>query len=695
MSVIDDVKQYSDEILEAMTERDKSGRGYICPVCGSGSGKNGTGLLPVKGKPGYYHCFAAGCDFEHGDILELIAKTYRLTETAQQIEKAGELIHRDFSNKNQWYNEKKTYTDSGKDVKNMVQNDDKNADDKNTGLNQDNLKEQQEIRAFMEAAAAALPESTAALQYLEGRGISQSTAEHYKIGYVSHYGDGMNTAAVIIPTGPLSYTARSIETDDSSRKVRKKKAGDKAGIFGIGIMRNPPPVAFIVEGEFDKLAVNEAGFPAIATGGGTSKRELVEALQRNGTPPTTFYILPDHDTHPDGTPDPEKGMKAGAELLAMMKEAGLKALLLDVYMESAWPQNYKDCSEFLTHKKDWFVKTLNRLKSDVEEVELERVSGYMQDFVQQIAGNTPPIPTGYKKLDSILEGGLHPGLIVVGAISSLGKTTFCLNIADMLATAGQNVLFYSLEMSKFELISKIVSRRTALKCLQDGLAMNNAKTNLGVSDFKRYKADEAAGIKGYSPEEKQLIFDCMEDFSFKAAQHLFIKEGMQNIGTDKIRQDIQKHLFYTGAAPVVVVDYTQILKSPDPHLTDKQKTDENVVELKRISRDFETPVICVSSFNRDNYREPVSMAAFKESGAIEYTSDVLIGLQYMGMDYEEGDTDKKRTEKIRGIFQENEQAARQGKAIPIQCKILKNRSGGKSDSIFNYFPMFNLYLENN
>ena len=148
---IKDIKRYSDEILEAMTEKDKSGRGYVCPVCGSGSGKNGTGLIPVKGKPGYYHCFAAGCAFENGDILELIGKTYNLPDVTQQIEKAGELIHRDFSYKNQWYNEKKTYTDSGKDVKNMVQNNDKNSDDKNTGFNQDNLKEQQEIRAFMDA----------------------------------------------------------------------------------------------------------------------------------------------------------------------------------------------------------------------------------------------------------------------------------------------------------------------------------------------------------------------------------------------------------------------------------------------------------------------------------------------------------------------------------------------------------------
>ena len=128
-------------------------------------------------------------------------------------------------------------------------------------------------------------------------------------------------------------------------------------------------------------------------------------------------------------------------------------------------------------------------------------------------------------------------------------------------------------------------------------------------------------------------------------------------------------------------------------MTDKQKTDENVTELKRISRDFNIPIIAISSFNRDNYTAPVNLSSYKESGAIEYTSDVLIGLQYEGLDYMDKETDKARTERIRAIFKENEQNARQGKAIPIQCKVLKNRSGGKTDCIFDYFPMFNLYLE--
>ena len=259
---IKDIKRYSDEILEAMTEKDKSGRGYVCPVCGSGSGKNGTGLIPVKGKPGYYHCFAAGCAFENGDILELIGKTYNLPDVTQQIEKAGQLLHMDFSNKKQWFNEQDGNRRSGERNKNSMENNDNKAADKNTLVSQDILKEQTAIKDFMEAAAAALPESTAALQYLEARGISKDTATRYRLGYVANYGDGMNTAGIVIPTGKDSYAVRSLTTNEQGRKSRKKKAGKKSGVYGIEVMKNPPPLVFIVEGEFDKLSINEVGFPS-------------------------------------------------------------------------------------------------------------------------------------------------------------------------------------------------------------------------------------------------------------------------------------------------------------------------------------------------------------------------------------------------------------------------------------------------
>lgn len=81
-----------------------------------------------------------------------------------------------------------------------------------------------------------------------------------------------------------------------------------------------------------------------------------------------------------------------------------------------------------------------------------------------------------------------------------------------------------------------------------------------------------------------------------------------------------------------------------------------MLELKRISRDYKIPVIAISSFNRDNYSAPVNTAAFKESGAVEYSADVLIGLQYHGME---------RQEKGNGKAENDNDPERLGPSCPV------------------------------
>lgn len=56
----------------------------------------------------------------------------------------------------------------------------------------------------------------------------------------------------------------------------------------------------------------------------------------------------------------------------------------------------------------------------------------------------------------------------MGAISSLGKTTLILQIADQIAQNGKDVLIFSLEMAKAELMAKSISRHTLQQVLNDG-----------------------------------------------------------------------------------------------------------------------------------------------------------------------------------------------------------------------------------
>ena len=151
--------------------------------------------------------------------------------------------------------------------------------------------------------------------------------------------------------------------------------------------------------------------------------------------------------------------------------------------------------------------------------------------------------------------------------------------------------------------------------------------------------------------------------------------------------------FNEGIPPVVVIDYAQILAPADIRATDKQNTDKNVLELKRISRDYQIPVLAISSFNRENYTEPVNMASFKESGAIEYSSDCLIGLQYAGWDYQNGEKESEHKKRVREKLDTISAVSKQGMPIDIELKVLKNRNGAKGKFNFRFYPMFNLFEE--
>ncbi|WP_210123644.1 DnaB-like helicase C-terminal domain-containing protein [Staphylococcus sp. GDX8P106P-2] len=287
------------------------------------------------------------------------------------------------------------------------------------------------------------------------------------------------------------------------------------------------------------------------------------------------------------------------------------------------------------------------------------------------SANTPPTPTGFPKLDHILNGGLREGLYVIGAISSLGKTTLVHHISDNIAINEQDVLFISLEMARTELMSKSISRETYFEAMNIDGNSKNAKVSVDITDGTRHK--------NFSDKEKDVVKNAIKNYS-KYAGNMYIVEAFGQIGHEDIKKLIEVHETQTGKTPIVVIDYLQILKPSDPRQTDKANTDVAVNSLKRISRDHKTPIIAISSLNRESYNKPMSLSSFKESGAIEYSSDVLIGLDFTQMleDASEMDFEKEKDNTPRRIT----------------LTILKNRNGRTGKRInFLYDPRFNLFEE--
>ncbi len=340
--------------------------------------------------------------------------------------------------------------------------------------------------------------------------------------------------------------------------------------------------------------------------------------------------------------------------------------------------------EEISEKTEALDARLKGSKPTAEEKAKQTVQ-LMRNRIEEAIAPTI-VSTGFRHLDEQIDGGLRAGLYVIGAISSLGKTSFCVQVADQIAKAGKPVLFVSLEMAREELVAKIVSRLTYEISHANGNRNRDAKTTIKVLNTHEHKH--------YTETEQATIKKALDELEARGDK-LVIMEGMGDVTVKRIKAKAKQVEKLYRAAPVVIVDYMQILAPEASYkgLTDKQATDKNVLELKRLSRDLDTPVIAISSFNRDNYNEPVSLASFKESGAIEYTADVLLGLQLAGMDYDKSEKPTERAGRINRLRESADLNGKRGKAQDLELKILKNRNGSRGSLRLEFVPMFNSFKD--
>lgn len=505
------------------------------------------------------------------------------------------------------------------------------------------------------------------------RGLSLETLERHYIGFDPCFktrdqnGNFVTWRALIIPTSKGSFAARNTDANVGHGDRYRKRGATQ--IFAYKTLQTASKPIFVVEGEIDSLSIEEAGGAAIGLGSYDNVPLLLKLLEAK-KPSQPLIIAFDAEAELDKQQRVDEAEKKLSD--------GLERLSIPYYRLRPFV-GYHDANEALTMDREAFTEAIagaENIEKQAEEEErtaylASNTAAYLQQFINGIAEsvNTEAIPTGFETLDAVLDGGLYEGLYTIGAISSLGKTSLVLQVADMVAASGHDVLIFSLEMARAELMSKSISRHTLQIAMRDGIDTRNAKTARGITDGKRHI--------NYSRAENELIRAAITAYG-AYAERLYILEGVGDIGTEQIRETVEKHIRFTGRRPLVIVDYMQIVAPYNERATDKQNTDKCVLELKRISRDFKLPIIAISSFNRTNYREAVSMEAFKESGAVEYSSDTLIGLQFKGAGKKDFDpTEEKRKD------------PRQ-----IELVILKNRQGKVGDKIlFEYYPMFNYFID--
>lgn len=584
-------------------------------------------------------CFGCGRKF---DIFDLIGWDYSLPSFPEKIKKAAELFHIELAE------------ERPEPPKKAAQK-----------------REAVDYTAYYAQCHARIKGSEAE-NYLHKRGIGQEVADRFKIGYDPAWRHPAAKKAkpeprLIIPTGKASYTARAIdEKADKGDRYRKVGASQ---FFGIDALDQNEPF-FVVEGELDALSLWEIGIPAVGVGSKANINRFIDHIKGH-LPKAAMILALDND---------QEGQKAQQEAGETLQGMGI--FFFPAKVEVLYGGK-KDANDALKADRDAFQQRAEAVQAEADNKRYEKeaevkadyigknaVSSYIDDFMIRIAedaSRNAPIDTGFSKLNTELDGGIFPGLYFIGAVSSLGKTTLTLQIMDNIAQQGKDVLFFTLEMSRDDLMGKTISRLTYE--LNGGKNGRLPKTSRGITTGQRYEK--------YSQEEKELIQAAIDKYA-GYADHVFIFEGVGDMTTERIRQIVTQHKDVQGVYPVVIIDYLQIITPADPRATDKANTDKAVLDLKRLSRDFNIPVIAISAFNRGNYDKKANMAAFKESGAIEYASDVLIGLQFPDMDAKDFDPNEAKGKDIR----------------EVEAVILKNRHGKCGTGVsFDYYAMFNYFKE--
>ena len=212
------------------------------------------------------------------------------------------------------------------------------------------------------------------------------------------------------------------------------------------------------------------------------------------------------------------------------------------------------------------------------------------------------VPTGFKDLDRLTSGLQPSDLIVVAGRPSMGKTAFCMNIAQYVAMMGENpvpVGIFSMEMSKEQLVTRLLSSESEIE-----------HSKLRTGTLSRDEWPKLAEAAGKLSEARMFIDDspALSVLELRARARRLKKE--YDIG-------------------LLVIDYLQLMRGRTTGERREQEISEISRFLKALAKEINIPVIAISQLNRapeqrekDNKRP--RLADLRESGAIEQDADVIL-----------------------------------------------------------------------
>lgn len=678
----------------------KMGRLYVCPSCGSGTGPSKSPAFSIKGD--MFKCFSCGIG---GDVFDLAGVLESTDDKARQLASVAAWAGMSLEGEARAKHEKNVMNGERAARNELRANFERTPNERRMNAVPDYSEGIKAERVKLEGWRQNI-EHPEAVAYLAQRGLTLEQAKEWGMGY------DVSRHRLIIPYRCNDYyhidrDVTGTRVDDKYHKPLSEDKPDKYGKMRLGVGSEPPientaalreKVFFLVEGPMDAVSIWALGYPSVFCGGNDGKNTADAIISSNyeGTVIIAFDNDPADVFEQDGKSKKEKTDAKAQRLLERLHSAGISARLSSILEEIGC----NDAGEAYVKCRAALSEALRAEEqaalAEAEEREEQRYNEALRsmrvldpaDVLQRIyllTDAVEPIPTGFPSFDQIMGGGLMGGyLYILGAVSSLGKTTLTLQIADALAAAGHPVLFVTIEQGASEIVAKSLSRIM--------------RTNKDASG--RYHVMSAQDITSkarrdnWSDMQTAGLLRASEAYTRAIAPNMRILEGYEQPKVSDIMAAAKAMQARTGKAPAVFIDYLQLLAAPTDRDTDKQAIDKNVMSLRHLARDLKAPVFAISSLNRGSYAGAIDLDSFKESGAIEYGADVLLGLQPEGIADKLDDVAENKSKKAASKLTE---AVKRSSERACELVVLKNRHGqitGTRGGIpLTFYPVTNYFVE--
>jgi replicative DNA helicase len=231
-------------------------------------------------------------------------------------------------------------------------------------------------------------------------------------------------------------------------------------------------------------------------------------------------------------------------------------------------------------------------------------------------------PTGFPLLDDGIGGGFRAGALnVLAGPQGQGKSTMALQMCRNAAVAGCSAVMFSFELEAEVLLQRLIS-------MEAGLAVGNSAPP--ISQIREAFDGGAASAGGLPERLVASAGPAAIDALMRIGQYsdrLVIHRSTTAQTDIAAITDCSKEVYAdTGQPPLIVVDYLQKVKPDDAAMAEEQQITRITQQLKDLAIDFASPVLALSSADRDGLKPGQRMRArhLKGSTALAYEPDVVM-----------------------------------------------------------------------